>query len=240
MAKRPTGDGALGHLDFHALALRLERVREAAPSRRDRPEAAERLAARARHQGKFALGSGIAEAAPGGKAGPTRQGARVVMPALRLVPGIAPLAVKAPAGGFHDVERLRHHPLERQRRRKLVLQSRPNLTEIRKGNFRTFAQGIGGHHNSAFVVQGVGALKINMLAQVRLVVVLINRLQRGAHMRFLQQISEARHVRLHLAQQLVRQAGVTHLVIRFEGVPCPHADAHSRGRFGSSGRPSTF
>ena len=43
------------------------------------------------------------------------------MPALRLVPRIAPLTLKSAARGFYHIQRFRHHPLKCQGRRELIV-----------------------------------------------------------------------------------------------------------------------
>src|SRR5208282_613534 len=129
-------------LDLDPMACGVRGLRELPPAAGDRPEANEILSPQARRESQLALHAGVLKPAQSNDQCPRGHSARVVMAALRLVPGVPALAVVAKARAFHYGLGFRRHILEHQMGRELILLSGPTFGEVREWNFRPFAGSI--------------------------------------------------------------------------------------------------
>ena len=81
-----------------------------------------------------------------------------MMSALRLVPGVAPLAVETPAGTFNAAYTLVHHPVENHLGGNEVFDAGPCFGIIRERNLRPLASSIVADQERRLVVDRVNAL----------------------------------------------------------------------------------
>ena len=84
-----------------------------------------------------------------------------------------------------------------------VFQSRPRFGEIRERNLRALAPAVIADHQRGLVIQSVGPLHRFVPEQVALVVVLVDRRQRLADVRCVQQVAQPGDVGQILPQQLI-------------------------------------
>src|SRR6185437_4432509 len=83
---------------------------------------------------------------------PTRHRARIMMPAFGLVPGVAPLAIAAPANVADQLDPLRRHPAVQHQDRGRIFEAGHHFLEIREWIFGTLAARIRAYHKRRFIV----------------------------------------------------------------------------------------
>src|SRR5262249_13568619 len=115
------------------------RQRKRAPPRSRRPERRKIPRPHPRHSDHALIRPKIPEPAQRHHSGPSRHRPRVMMPPLRLVPRIPPLAINPPPHILVGLDALSRYPGEKQLRSKQIFDSRPSLRIIRKRNPRPSA-----------------------------------------------------------------------------------------------------